>query len=73
MKMYEVKLRHAHGGNIYRRAGFTFTADRQTKYVPVPLCIPEEHLTEALRNDPNLEVTELAVKAAPAFLIAPPC
>lgn len=64
-KIFEIRLRHGHPTNVYRRDGIEFRGRFIQIYVPDPVRLTEEQLTEGLRNDPWLAITPVSEGGAP--------
>jgi hypothetical protein len=58
-KMFEVKLKVGHPTNSYSRDGITFTGRFITTYAADPVRLTEDQVTEGMRNDQWLEITEI--------------
>jgi hypothetical protein len=59
-KMFEVKLKAGHPTNSYSRDGITFSGRFITTYAADPVQLTEEQVTEGMKNDPWLEIVEIA-------------
>lgn len=59
-KLFEVKLKLGHPTGVYQRAGVTFTSRLVTTFVADVVTLTEDQVTDEMRNDPWLDVAEIA-------------
>lgn len=58
-KMFEVKLKPGHPTGQYTRGGVTFTTRLVTTIVQDPVRLTEDQITEEMKTDAWLEISEV--------------